>query len=223
MPRPSDVEALKQLALLGALADDIEVSSGEFASLIDASQQTSSRRLIELTDAGYLQRNLGVRRQRIRITDEGESVLRAEHLLYQRLFEQRDRIVVHGTVASGLGEGKYYLSRPGYNVQFEEHLGWTPYPGTLNLKLSGPEANKLKLLRRAQVHAIERFEAEGRTFGGATSQPALLGDQPCATVLPNRTHHAATLELIAPVCLRDALPCKDGDELDVTVFLQEPA
>ncbi len=222
MTRPADVEALKQLALLGALSSDVEISSGEFARLIDCSQQTSSRRLIELADESLIRRELGVRRQRIRITGDGEAILRAEHLLYQRLFEDRDRLQVVGHVRTGLGEGQYYLSRPGYNVQFERHLGWTPFPGTLNLELTGAEANKIQFLKRHPVFTIERFEAEGRTFGGAACQPALIGDQPCAVVLPNRTHYTNILELIAPVRLRDALPCVDSDRIEVTVMLAQP-
>ncbi len=219
MPRPADTEALKQLALLGALNHEVEISSGDFARLIDCSQQTSSRRLIELADEALIRRELGVRRQRIRITADGEAVLRAEHLLYQRLFEERDRLHIVGHVRTGLGEGQYYLSRPGYNNQFERHLGWTPFPGTLNLELVGPEANKIQFLKRHPVYTIERFEAEGRTFGGAACLPACIGDQHCAVVLPNRTHYTNILELIAPVRLRDALPCSDSDRLEVTVLM----
>lgn len=223
MVRPADVEALKQLALLGALDDAVELASGEFAELIDVSQQTGSRRLIELGDMGFVRREMGVRKQRIRITSEGRAVLRAEHGLYQRLFEQQEDLAVHGTVEEGLGEGRYYLSRPGYDDQITALLGWKPYPGTLNLGLSGAEANKLRILKRDPVHVIEGFEAEGRTFGGVLCSPARIGDQPCAVVLPNRSHYSRTLEIIAPVCLRDTLPCNDDDRLDVTVRLGEPA
>ena len=219
MTRPADVEALKQLALLGALEDAVELSSGDFASLVELSQQSASRRLIELSDAGLVTREMGVRKQRIRITEEGATVLRAEHLVYRRLFEHQDRIVIAGTVRPGLGEGRYYLSRPGYVRQFEEKLGWAPYPGTLNLELGGPEANKLRLLRRNPVHLIEGFQAEGRSFGAVTCHPASVHGQPCAAILPHRTHHTTTLEVIAPVRLRDALPAQDGARLEVIVDL----
>jgi riboflavin kinase len=215
------VEALKQLALLGAMDDAIELASAEFAALLELSQQSASRRLIELTEEGLIGREMGVRKQRIRITDEGRGVLRSEHLLYQRLFERQDHITLTGTVKGGLGEGRYYLSRPGYVNQFEDKLGWAPYPGTLNLELSGAEANKLKFLRRNPVHLIEAFSAEGRTFGGVTCHPARVGDQSCAAILPHRSHHTTTLEVIAPVRLRDALPCTDGQSLQVTVSLTE--
>ena len=227
-PRPCDVEALKQLALLGALEDHVELASAEFATLLDLSQQTASRRLIELTEAGLVHREMGIRKQRIRITDDGRAVLQAEHLLYQRLFESRDRIVLAGAVKAGLGEGRYYISRPGYKAQFQRALGWEPYPGTLNLELSGAEANKLRFLRRNPVFTIEAFQAEGRTFGGVTCHPAKVtppegrkgAPVECAAILPHRSHYTTTLELIAPARLRETLPCEDGDRLEVTVDLR---
>jgi riboflavin kinase, archaea type len=230
--RPADVEALKQLALLGALDDHVELASAEFATLLDLSQQTASRRLIELTEAGLIHREMGLRKQRIRVTEDGRGILQAEHLLYQRLFEAQQRIVLSGLVKTGLGEGRYYLSRPGYKTQFHKALGWEPYPGTLNLELTGPEANKLRFLRKNPVYTIEAFQAEGRTFGGVTCHPARVhvagGKDPveCAAILPHRSHYTTTVELIAPVRLRDALPCDDGSRLQVAVDLQprpEPA
>lgn len=221
------MEALKQLALLGALDDPIELASAEFATLLDLSQQTASRRLIELTESGLVHREMGIRKQRIRITEEGRAVLQAEHMLYARLFEQRDLITLSGIVKTGLGEGRYYLSRPGYRTQFQKCLGWEPYPGTLNLELTGPEANKLRFLRKNPVYTIEAFQAEGRTFGGVTCHPAHVGLSAtdrgkaidCAAILPHRSHYTTTIELIAPVRLRDALPCADGQRLEVTVDL----
>lgn len=220
MVRPADIEALKQLALLGAMEEPVELASTEFADLLQVSQQTGSRRLIELTDEGLVQREMGVRKQRIRISESGRDLLRAEHMVYQRLFEHPESLTVTGTVETGLGEGRYYLSRPGYESQFEEALGWVPYPGTLNLTLGGAEANKLRFLKRHPIHVIHGFEAEGRTFGGVTCHPARIGDLDCAAILPNRSHYTQTLEVIAPVCLRDTLPCADGDSIEVDVTLE---
>lgn len=220
MVRPFDVEALKHLALLGALEGPVELSSGDLATLLGVSQQTASRRLIELTEGGLVNRELGVRRQRIRVTHEGRAALHAEYLVYQRLFEERDSITVTGSVRTGLGEGRYYLSRRGYQEQFLRLLGWEPYPGTLNIELSGAETNKLRFLKRHPVHVIEGFQAEGRTFGGVTCHPATVGGQPCAAILPNRSHYTTTLELIAPVYLREQIPCADEQPLEVTVFLR---
>lgn len=223
MTRPCDVEALKQLALLGAMEEPVELASAEFANLLDLSQQSASRRLIELTQAGLVTREMGIRKQRILVTEEGRAVLRSEHLLYRRLFEHQANIALTGAVKAGLGEGRYYLSRPGYVTQFERHLGWAPYPGTLNLELPGPEANKLRFLRKHPAFTVEAFAAEGRTFGGVTCHPATVQGQPCATILPHRSHYTTTLEVVAPVRLRDALPCSDGQLLTVTVDLKAAA
>ena len=221
--RPANVEALKQLALLGALDDAVELASAEFASLLDLSQQSASRRLIELSDAGLVSREMGIRRQRLRITDTGRGVLQAEHALYQQIFGGQDRIAITGTVKAGLGEGRYYLSRPGYKAQFQRHLGWDPYPGTLNLELSGAEANKLRILKRSPVFTIEAFQAEGRTFGGVWCNPARVGKVACAAILPHRSHYTTTLELIAPVRLRDAIPADDGARVEVDIALKGTA
>jgi len=221
--RPADVEALKQLALLGGLGDAVELASGDFGELLGLSQQSASRRLIELSEARLVQREMGLRKQRIRITEEGRALLAAEHLLYQRLFAETDRLHLRGEVRTGLGEGRYYLSRPGYKERFRAILGWDPYPGTLNLELGEAEANKLRLLRRSPVHLIDAFQAEGRTFGAVGCNPAEVRSVACAAILPHRTHHTTTLELIAPVRLREALPCEDGQSLEVTVFLKAAA
>jgi riboflavin kinase len=218
--KPADVEALKQLALLGALSDQVELASGEFADLIEVSQQTGSRRLIELTSQDLIQREMGTRKQRIQITEAGKNVLRDEYMLYQRLFEVQNTLAMEGQVEAGLGEGRYYLSRPGYESQFEACLGWKPYPGTLNLALSGAEANKLKFLKKQPVFIIEGFQAEGRTFGGVICHPAIVNGVECAAIVPNRTHYTTKLELIAPICLRDTLPTVDGEMLQVSINME---
>ncbi|MHB8633477.1 MAG: DUF120 domain-containing protein [Thermoplasmatota archaeon] len=222
MQRPADIEALKQLALLGALHEPVEMASGELATLLELSQQSASRRLIELAEAGLVGREMGVRRQRIRITPEGAALLRAEYLVYQRLFADIDRLQLMGTVKTGLGEGRYYLSRAGYREQFMAALGWEPYPGTLNLELGAEQAGKLRLLRRSAVYNVAPFQAEGRTFGAVACNPATIGGIACAAILPHRSHHSATLEIIAPVRLRDAIPCADGQDVQVTVELKRP-
>ncbi len=222
MTRPLDVEALKQLALLGALDGPVELASAQFAGLLELSQQSASRRLIELAEAGLVGREMSVRKQRLRITPKGRGVLEAEHLVYQRLFGAPAQVTLVGAVKAGLGEGRYYISRPGYVAQFKAKLGWEPFPGTLNLDVGESGAAKLEMMRRNATHTIEAFTAEGRTFGAVSCLPASVGGQSAAAILPHRSHYTTTLELIAPVRLRDALPCQDGQRLSVTVDLRRP-
>lgn len=219
MPRPDDVYALRELALLGAMHGLVEVSTVQLAEVLGASQQTASRRLVELEQSGYLRREMGVRRTLVRLTEEGLNILAREFAVYQRLFENRNRLQLRGKVASGLGEGRYYLALKPYVEQFREKLGFEPYPGTLNLEMQGAETNKLRILKSSPALQIEGFTDAERTYGGVDAWRARLKDVDCAVILPRRTHHARTLEVVAPQYLRDLLHLVDGDEVDVTVQL----
>lgn len=219
MPLAEELEALKELAILGAMNGFVEVSSSELAKILDTSQQTASRRLLQLERFGYVRREMGVRRQLIRLTDEGIHVLAREYAQYQRIFELKDRLNIRGVVASGLGEGRYYLSQEGYTLQFREKLGFVPYPGTLNLDVQGPEVNKLRILKSTPSIRIEEFQGEDRTFGAVDAWRARVGSLDCALILPRRTHHARTVEVISPEYLREKLSVKDGDEVEVEVRL----
>lgn len=120
---------------------------------------------------------------------------------------------LRGKVASGLGEGRYYISREGYRRQFSEKLGFDPSPGTLNLKLDEPFT-----IEDSDSIEIEGFSDEGRSFGGCRCLPAEVGGVRGAVVRPERTGYPPDLlELIAPVNLREALSLSDGDEVDVVL------
>lgn len=219
MPQAEDLEALKEIAVLGAINGFVEISSSELAEILGTSQQTASRRLLDLEKYGYIRREMGVRRQLIRLSEDGINVLAKEYAKYQHIFDQKDRLSIRGRVASGLGEGRYYLTQRGYVDQFQEKLGFIPYPGTLNLEVQGPETNKLRLLKSSPSIRIEAFQSQDRTFGAVDAWRARIGPLECALILPQRTHHSRTVELVSPDYLRDKLSVKDGDEIEVNVHL----
>lgn len=219
MPRAEDAQALREIALLGAFQGLVEVSTGQLARILGTSQQTASRRILDLERFGYIRRERGIRKQLIRLTEEGVNVLAREFASYKRLFENRDRLEIRGRVASGLGEGRYYLEQPGYIAQFRDKLGFVPYPGTLNVQVEGAEMNKLRILRSSPAVHIEEFRNEERTFGAVDAWRAQIGRLPCALILPRRTHHAQTVEVVAQDFLRGKLELKDGDEIEVRVYL----
>jgi riboflavin kinase len=144
-------------------------------------------------------------------------LLRAEYHGYHRIFEGPNRIRFSGKVASGLGEGRYYLSQPGYVIQFTERLGYAPYPGTLNVRVGGPALRKAELTGHWTGLRIDGFQASGRTFGGATCFPARMNGHACHFIHPDRTHYKDVVEFIAADCLRDALGVKDDDPVELEV------
>lgn len=215
--KPNLVETLKQLALLGAIHEHVPVSTSQLGRLMGVSQQSASVRVLELLEGGLITRNLGARRQQLRLTEKALEILRSEYAAYRRIFEMEGRLPVRGRVDHGMGEGFYYMSQDGYKRQFREKLGFEPFPGTLNLKLEGRESAKLEVLRKADGVAIEGFRSGSRTFGGAKCLRATMDSLDCAVILPIRSHYDDVLEVISQHKLRERLGLKDSELVEVVV------
>jgi len=217
--RNKHIATLKQIALLGGVHDYIAISSRELGELLDISQQSASKKILELLSNGLIERDLGARRQRIRLTDNGFELLRKEYSDYQRIFEMKDHLVIMGTIISGLGEGQYYVNQPEYLDQFQKKLWFKPYEGTLNVKVNDSELPKLEILRKAEGINIIGFQKEGRTFGDVKAFLAKVHNMECAVVMPSRSHYKNVVELMCKYHLRRTLGIRDGDQVEVIVSL----
>jgi len=218
----ADINALKKLALLGAIKGSIQLSSSSFAKHISSSTQTASRRLQALEREGLISRTiLPAGGQHITITKSGKDALRNEYYEYQKVFEPvKNEVRLSGEVVTGLGEGQYYMSLEGYRTQFEDKLGFTPYPGTLNLILDDKSTVLRKKLDEDEGIPIHGFGSQQRTFGGGRCFRATIEGVRGAAILPDRSHYPDNvLEVIAPKNLRKVLRLKDGDEVSVRVIL----
>lgn len=216
---PEDKELLKQLAKIGGLRDYVYTSSGELAERLGVSQQTASRKILELLEAGLIARRMGTRKQLIRLSPTGVEVLRKEHADYRQLFQAGDALVIRGRVKTGLGEGRYYISREGYRKAFNRILGFDPYPGTLNVEVEPIDREKVAELKDQEGLLIPEFESEGRTFGAVKCFRAELQGMEAAAIFPLRSHHTNVIEIIAPQHLREALSLVDGAEVQVKMDL----
>jgi len=205
------LELLRLLAHAGADHTPVVLTSREVGERLGVSQQAAARYLVDLERRDLVVRSLASRRQRLQLTPSGMELLRGEYRSYRRIFEGPGRLSISGEVASGLGEGRYYLSQPGYVVQFTERLGYAPYPGTLNVRLRATEIRRLAVLRDWNGVRIDGFEAGGRTFGGATCYASRLNGRPCHLIRPDRSHYQDVIEFVAPERLRTRLRVKDGD------------
>ncbi|MFB6101063.1 MAG: DUF120 domain-containing protein [Haloplanus sp.] len=220
-----ELAALKRIALDGGLSGRTKISCSEFAERIDASAQTASRRLQRLDEVEFIDREVLADGQLVAVTDGGVAALRREYADYRRLFEDSTTLSLDGTVTSGMGEGRHYISLPGYMSQFRERLGYEPFPGTLNVELAAESTQSRGELESLEGAAtpIDGWEDDDRTFGPATCYAAQVEAGTASydgahVIVPERTHHDATqLELIAPVKLRDELGLADGDSLTIHV------
>ena len=123
------------------------------------------------------------------------------------------RIELTGTVLSGGGDGKKFLELPWVKQQITETLGFTPYAGTLNLKLTEESIKRRKMLEKAPAKKIR--PAEG--YYNGTLFRAFIGILECAIVVPEVPGYPETLlEVIASVNLRKTLQLEDGFEVTVT-------
>ena len=218
---PEDLECLKKIALRGGLAGPVFLNSQSLGTELGISPQTASRRLKSLEQQSLIRRTLIADGQQVMVSEEGESALRHEYCDYYRLFGGKEKnFQIQGVIESGLGEGAYYMSLRQYMQQFEKILGFTPYPGTLNLRLSPVAVERRKRLTIADWYQVEGFESEGRTFGKVRCLPCMIREVPCGIIVPGRSHYPeALVEIIAPVGLRRELNLKDGDELVIEVSL----
>ena len=220
-PDHDELQALKAVALDGGLNGPVKVSCASLAGRLEASNQTASRRLQRLEAGGLVDRDIVSDGQWVSITDGGKRALRSEYADYRRLFEDQQGLLLSGTITTGMGEGRHYISLPGYERQFESKLGYTPFPGTLNVDLDEASIRSRPELPAQASVPIDSWEDGDRTFGAATCYPVRLetdrGDyEPTHVIVPDRTHHdEAKLELIAPEKLRDALDLDDGDTVSI--------
>ena len=220
MPKHELVFALKEIALLGGIIGDVEISSRELGDILETSQQTASRRIMELEREGYISRRPGVKKQLIHITERGSELLKAERESFGRIFEMGTKMHFSGRLVSGMGEGKYYLSQSGYADRFKEILGFEPYHGTFNIELTGTELNKLAILRNHEGFLISDFASKDRTFGAVKFFRGEINGEECGVVIPTRGHYREILEVIASGYLRKRLGLGDGDAAGITVFLK---
>ncbi|MDG5818837.1 CTP-dependent riboflavin kinase [Natronococcus sp. A-GB7] len=219
-----ELAVLKLLALEGGLEGDVKISCSRLADRLEASNQTASRRLQRLEASDLLERDTVSDGQWVAVTDAGERALHAEYEDYRRIFESDPEVELEGTVTSGMGEGRHYISLSGYKRQFAERLGYEPFPGTLNVDLREDSVRRRSAMASLEPVSIDGWEDEDRTYGPAVCHPAIVetadGEryEEAHIIAPERTHHDEDqLEVIAPEKLREEIDLEDGDRVTVTV------
>lgn len=127
-------------------------------------------------------------------------------------------IAAKGTVFSGEGTGSRFVGIAWARKQIREKLGFDPYLGTLNVRLQESDARVLRKVLGALI-GIEITPEKG-FFQARCFKALVTGKVEAAIVLPEKSGYPSdVLEVIAPVCLRRVLSLEDGDEVEITVFL----
>jgi riboflavin kinase len=204
-------ELLLLLLRHGAHARPARLTGAELGAALSMSQQNASRRLAELERTGYVERKDGG----IMLTKTAYGELAGLYSSMKAAFEG-GRLEIEGTISAGLGEGRYYISLPGYRKQIEEKLGFSPYPGTLNVRLDEADLWKRQHLLGLDPVVIRGFRDDKRTYGDIFAYACTVEGEKCAVIVPLRTHHGADiLEIIARHELKRKLRKKDGQRVRV--------
>tara|TARA_Y100000310_G_C20445502_1_gene698196 strand:+ start:408 stop:803 length:396 start_codon:yes stop_codon:yes gene_type:complete len=123
-----------------------------------------------------------------------------------------ENTVLHSIVTSGSDEGAFFMSLEPYLIAMEKKLGYTPFEGTLNLKVDKQQAKKF--INSIQLITINGFQKGIKKFGEVKCYPCRIKEILCAIVIPEFTRYELDIiEVISEIKLREALNLKDGDEI----------
>jgi len=127
------------------------------------------------------------------------------------------KVEVAGRVFTGQGEGRKYVELEWVKQQVKEKLGFDPYPGTLNLRLSEENMKRRVLLERGAE--LRLCHSEGYCTGLLFK--ASLDGESCGVVIPQvEDYPENVLEVVASVNLKRKLRLRDGDLVTITVYVQ---
>jgi riboflavin kinase, archaea type len=207
----------------GAHYNFIVITTSDLGKDIKRSQQAASRHLLDLENAGYIERLRKGQTFRVKVTNRGYSEIESLYSTLKSAIESIPfSIDFEGTVVSGMGEGAYYMSLDGYRKQFKEKLGFEPYPGTLNVKLIDQIfMNARREIGRYPSVFINGFSDNMRTYGWVKCYKANINKAAvnnAAALVLERTHYDdSMLEIIAPICLKEAIGIQNGDRISIKV------
>jgi riboflavin kinase len=219
-PDKDEYFTLKILAKVMKEKGSIRLSSSELGILLNASQQTASRLILKLETSEFIQREIAGKKQNIILKETALNALYDEMAELSNILGISDQVKIYGTVASGLGEGRYYVSKKPYVIEFDQKLGITPYPGTLNIKIDSLEEPKLRMLRANEGILIKGFETDDRTYGDVKAFSCSLRGKKCAAIFPYRSVYKDVIEIISNDYLRESLNLHDGDRVGIEFDLR---
>ncbi len=216
---------LLRLLKMSSNRGELVTTASRLAELANMPKRSVSAILEGLASDGWIVRKLNKEGERVLLTSK------AYHRIAQELSgvsipdillrSERTEQTVTGTVFTGKGEGAYYVSQRQYFIQMQEKLGFMPYPGTLNLRLSDfDDLNKILLLHSLPPIRIAGFSTHERTFGDVLCHEVrITGELKVYLARSERTSYDLTVaELISDVYLRKALHVKDGDPVRFSFF-----
>jgi riboflavin kinase len=125
---------------------------------------------------------------------------------------------IKGKVFSGSGEGARFTELPWAKRQMIEKLGFTPHPGTLNIRIIDKGLSRKSLLEGAKLAEISQVNG---FYRGKLAEAYFIDNLKCAIVVPEvKNYPEDIIELIAPINLRHRFKLNDGDTVEIKITLR---
>jgi riboflavin kinase len=124
-------------------------------------------------------------------------------------------LCLRGKVFSGKGEGAKFMKLSWVKKQIEEKLGFVPYPGTLDVRIT---IESVELKRALAEGGVDIFPAAG-FHRGKCYRASFRTELLCALVVPEVAGYPENvIEIIGPENLREKFHLSDGDPVEVKVM-----
>ncbi|MDO5851231.1 MAG: CTP-dependent riboflavin kinase [Methanobacteriaceae archaeon] len=128
--------------------------------------------------------------------------------------------VLKGYVISGMNKASKFMEQKIYMDQFKEKIGFTPIPGTLNIKLTNGEY----ILNKTAINKLQEIKGD-ENHGNVYFLSALLkkegsNKKKLGTILfPMKTQHKKdTIEFVADVYLRKTMNLHDNSKVILEIY-----
>lgn len=125
--------------------------------------------------------------------------------------------ILAGKIIPGVKQGAFFTQLEWFQEQCAEKLGFKPYPGTLNLEISGEYLPIIESLNREE--GIELISPDPK-FCNAKAFSVSLGDISGGIIMPDekvRVHAKNIIEIVAPLNIKASLNVGDGDIISVVI------
>ncbi len=124
---------------------------------------------------------------------------------------------ITGIIETGEGKAAFFTSLDWVVTQFEREMGFKPFPGTLNVRVSDREISRLMDFL-AHID-FELIPTDPDFCAARMKRVWVNGVIPAAVVIPSedvRIHSDAIIEIMSDRHIRDALDLEPGDEVMIT-------
>ena len=128
-----------------------------------------------------------------------------------------DNWIIAGKIVAGVKQGTFFTQLEWFQEQCADKLGFKPYPGTLNLEISGEYFPIIESLD--QEEGIELISPDPK-FCNAKAFSVSLGEISGAIIIPDekvRVHAKNIIEIVAPLKIKSSLQVRDGDLISVAI------